>query len=121
MCHHTPLWGGIPASNMKAETMKKFGPLGLALAIAALTSACTTMTPNQIQEVSAEQVRGCKKMGPVNGSDAIFVGLSAAIGSKNAKAQAMNSAVTQGASHVVWSQMGTSMTNEWVGTAYKCR
>jgi len=106
---------------MKAETMKKFGPLGLALAIAALTSACTTMTPNQIQEVSAEQVRGCKKMGPVNGSDAIFVGLSAAIGSKNAKAQAMNSAVTQGASHVVWSQMGTSMTNEWVGTAYKCR
>ncbi|MFN3887321.1 MAG: hypothetical protein ACK4MG_10210 [Aquabacterium sp.] len=95
--------------------------LAAVMGAALLATGCTTMTTNNIQEVQAEQVKGCKKLGAVNGSDAIFVGLSASIGSKNAKAKAMNAAVDQGASHVVWSQMGTSMTNEWIGTAYRCK
>lgn len=111
----------IHRPSAESKTMNKFWPLSFVLAFAAALPACTTMTPNKIQEVSVDQVRGCKKLSPVNGSDAIFVGLSASIGSKNAKAQAMNSAVEQGATHVVWTQMGTSMTNEWVGTAYKCK
>lgn len=93
------------------------GLIGAAL----LATGCTTMTENNIREVQAEQVKGCKKLGPVNGNDATFVGLSASIGSKNAKAKAMNAAVALNASHVVWTQMGTSMTNEWVGTAYRCK
>jgi len=84
-------------------------------------TACTTMQTNSIIEATDQQVRACKLLGPVNGSDAIFVGLSASIGSKNAKAQAMNEAVRLSATHVAWSIMGTTMTNEWVGKAYRCK
>lgn len=90
-------------------------PLLLALA------NCATVKPNSIKEATEPEVRGCKMLGAINGSDAIFVGLSASVGSKNAKARAMNQAVGMNASHVVWSQMGTSMTSEWVGKAYLCR
>jgi hypothetical protein len=68
-----------------------------------------------------KEAKSCKLLGAINGSDAIFVGLSASIGSKNAKAKAMNSAAALNASHVTWSAMGTSMTNEWVGKAYHCK
>lgn len=97
------------------------------LALAALCSlttltACTTLQPNNIREVSDEsEVKRCRLAGPVHGSDAIFVGLSAGVGSKNAKARAMNEAVRLQATDVVWSQRGTSMTNEWVGKAYVCK
>lgn len=33
----------------------------------------------------------------------------------------MNQAVGFRATDVVWSQQGTSMTNEWVGKAYVCK
>lgn len=82
---------------------------------------CASVKPNSVKEVADTEVRGCKTLGPVNGSDAIFVGLSAAVGSKNAKARAMNQAIDMNATHVVWSQMGTSMTSEWVGKAYQCK
>lgn len=96
------------------------------LALACLSSltvltACTTVQPNNIREVNESSVARCKLAGPVQGSDAIFVGLSASVGSKNAKAKAMNQAVRLQATDVVWSQQGTSMTNEWVGKAYVCK
>lgn len=86
-----------------------------------LLTACTTVQPNNIREVNEADVKGCRLAGPVQGSDAIFVGLSASVGSKNAKAKAMNAAVRLQATDVVWSQQGTSMTNEWVGKAYVCK
>ena len=101
--------------------MKRLTSLALSLPLIVLLANCTTLKPNNIREVADNNVRGCKLLGAVNGSDAIFVGLSASVGSKNAKATALNQAVDLGATDVVWSQMGTSMTNEWVGKAYKCR
>ncbi len=93
----------------------------LAAVAAVLTlSGCATMQPNSIREVSEQQVKGCRALGNVSGSDAVFVGLSAAVGSKNAKARAINQAVGMKASDVVWSQSGTSMTSEWLGKAYAC-
>lgn len=91
------------------------------LGAAAILAACTTVTPNNIREVNEPDVRQCKLAGPVYGSDAVFVGLSAGIGSKNAKAKAMNEAVRLKATDVVWSQQGTSMTSEWIGKAYACK
>lgn len=85
-------------------------------------TACTTVTTNSIKESSDTQaMKRCKNLGDVNGSDAIFVGLSASVGSKNAYAKAMNQAVQMGATDVVWSQKGTSMTNEWIGKVYLCK
>lgn len=87
----------------------------------ATLAACATVEPNHIREVNEDSVRQCKLAGPVQGSDAVFVGLSASIGSKNAKARAMNQAIGLKATDVVWSQQGTSMTSEWVGKAYVCK
>ena len=87
----------------------------------AVLTACTTLVPNSIREVNHSDVKHCKLAGPVQGSDSVFVGLSAGIGSKNAKAKAMNEAVRLKATDVVWSQQGTSMTSEWVGKAYVCK
>jgi len=87
-----------------------------------IMTACTTVATNSIREVPDQQsVKNCKLLGDVAGSDAIFVGLSASVGSKNAYAKAMNQAVQLGATDVIWSQKGTSMTNEWVGKAYACK
>jgi hypothetical protein len=95
----------------------------LLVGIAAVISwaSCATLTPNLIREVTENDVKDCTLLGNIAGSDSIFVGLSAAVGTKNAKARAMNQAVSMGATDVVWSQMGTSLTNEWVGKAYQCR
>ena len=93
----------------------------IAIACIASASGCTTMTANNIREVTEHDARGCHELGQIAGSDSIFVGLSAAIGTKNAKAKAMNAAVDLGATDVVWSQKGTSMTNEWIGKAYICK
>ena len=90
-------------------------------AVMLVLAGCTTVTPNTIREVNEQNVMSCRFLGNVNGSDAIFVGLSSSIGSKNAKAKAMNEAVRLAASDVVWGQQGTSATNEWVGKAYACR
>ena len=103
------------------ETMnKRILALAALFSLTALT-ACTTLQPNNIREVNESDVKRCKLAGPVSGSDAIFIGLSASVGSKNAKARAMNEAVRLQATDVVWSQRGTSMTNEWVGQAYVCK
>jgi len=91
------------------------------LSTLAILTACATVKPNNIREVNDSEVKRCRLAGPINGSDAIFVGLSAGVGSKNAKARAMNEAVRLNATDVVWSQQGTSMTNEWVGKAYVCK
>ena len=87
----------------------------------AVLTPCTTVQPNTIREVNEADVKRCQLAGPVQGADAIFVGLSAGVGSKNAKAKAMNQAVRLQATDVVWSQQGTSMTSEWVGKAYVCK
>lgn len=87
----------------------------------AVLGACTTLTPNSLREVNDGDVKHCKLAGPVYGSDSVFVGLSAGIGTKNAKAKAMNEAVRLKATDVVWSQQGTSMTSEWIGKAYVCK
>lgn len=101
--------------------MKKLIPTFACLCTMAVLSACTTVKPNSIREVNDSEVKRCKLAGPVHGSDAVFVGLSASVGSKNAKARAMNEAIRLQATDVVWSQQGTSMTNEWVGKAYVCK
>lgn len=91
------------------------------LSALAVLAGCATVKPNNIREVNDSQVKRCRLAGQINGSDAIFVGLSAAVGSKNAKARAMNEAVGLNATDVVWSQRGTSATNEWIGNAYICK
>ena len=91
------------------------------LATIVLLAGCTTVSSNNIREVSEQNVKSCRFLGAVNGADAIFVGLSSSIGSKNARAKAINAAVALNATDVVWSQQGTSMTNEWIGKAYACR
>ncbi len=91
------------------------------LSALAVLAGCATVKPNNIREVNDSQVKRCRLAGPIKGSDAIFVGLSAGVGSKNAKARAMNEAVNLNATDVVWSQQGTSMTNEWIGNAYICK
>ncbi|MFM2086154.1 MAG: hypothetical protein RLZZ237_1023 [Pseudomonadota bacterium] len=98
----------------------RFTHWAVAAAMLALTG-CTTVTPNNIREVNEQNVKSCRFLGNVNGSDAIFIGLSSSIGSKNAKAKALNQGVNLKASDVVWSQQGTSTTNEWIGKAYACR
>ena len=79
------------------------------------------MPANNVRESQDTDVKGCKMLGPVNGSDSVFVGLSSAIGSKNAKAKAMTQAVNMRATDVVWTSQGTSMTSEWIGKAYACK
>ena len=74
-----------------------------------------------IREVMAGDVGRCRLLGDINGSNAVFVGLTAKIGSRKAKAQALEKATGMGADSVVWSQQGTSMTNEWIGKAYRCK
>lgn len=101
--------------------MKKLRFTLACLSSLTMLAACTTVQPNTIREVNEADVKGCRMAGPVQGADAIFVGLSAGVGSKNARAKAMNAAVRLGATDVVWSQQGTSMTNEWVGKAYVCK
>jgi len=101
--------------------MKKLIPALACLCGLAVLTACTTVKPNTIREVNEGDVKRCKLAGPVHGADAVFVGLSAGVGSKNAKARAMNEAVRLQATDVVWSQQGTSMTSEWVGKAYVCK
>lgn len=93
----------------------------LALAVLAISAGCTTMPANNVRESQEVNVKGCKMLGPVNGSDSVFVGLSSAIGSKNAKAKAMMQAVNLNATDVVWTSQGTSMTSEWIGKAYVCK
>lgn len=95
----------------------------LAAIIALTLAACATVQPSAtgIKETSENETRGCKMLGDVSGSDAIFVGLSASVGSKNARAKALNQAADLGANTVAWSQRGTSMTNEWIGKAYRCK
>jgi starvation-inducible outer membrane lipoprotein len=102
-------------------TMKKLILTLTCFSTLTVLAACATVQPNNIREVNDTVVKGCRLAGPVHGSDAIFVGLSASVGSKNAKARAMNEAVRLQATDVVWSQQGTSMTNEWVGKAYVCK
>ncbi len=108
-------------SNDKPIDMKKILPTLACLSSLAMLTACTTMQSNTIREVSDSNVKQCRPLGEVHGSDAVFVGLSASVGSRNAKARAMNDAVRLQATDVVWSQRGTSMTNEWVGKAYACK
>lgn len=92
-----------------------------ALGAASIFSACTTVSPNTIRDVNDSDVKRCTLAGTVSGADAVFVGLSAGIGSKNAKAKATNEAIRLKATDIVWSQRGTSMTSEWIGKAYVCR
>ena len=101
--------------------MNKLIPAIACLCGMAVLAACTTVKPNSIREVNDSEVKRCKLAGQVQGADAVFVGLSSAVGSKNAKARAMNEAVRLQATDVVWSQQGTSMTSEWVGKAYVCK
>lgn len=101
--------------------MNKLIPAFACLCGMVVLTACTTVKPNTIREVNESEVKRCKLAGPVHGADAVFVGLSAGVGSKNAKARAMNEAIRLQATDVVWSQQGTSMTNEWVGKAYVCK
>ena len=99
----------------------KYPITGALCAVTLFLAGCATVQPNSIREVAETQVAGCRLLGAVNGSDSVFVGLSAAVGSRNAKARAMNAAVALKATDVVWSQSGTSMTSEWIGKAYACR
>ena len=91
------------------------------LAGASTTTAPTQASPISIAEINPDSTKGCKMLGDVAGSDAIFVGLSASYGSKRAKEKAMTQATELGADAIAWSQRGTSMTNEWIGTAFRCK
>lgn len=97
-----------------------FGRIFSLLMLTLLLQDCATPTPNSIREVNETDITNCELVGTVAGSDSIFVGLTGSVGRRNAKARAMNQAVAMGATDVVWSQMGTSLTSEWVGRVYRC-
>ena len=73
-----------------------------------------------VKEATAAEVARCQPLGRVAASNSVFVGLSAALGKKNARSSALKKAAALGATHVLWSALGTSMTSEWVGDAYRC-
>lgn len=85
-----------------------------------LLAGCATPIETSIVATTADRVEHCQELGSVAGSNALFVGLSASIGRTRAQNDALAQASTMGATHVVWREMGTSLTNEWVGTAYQC-
>lgn len=101
-----------------------YGSSGMALAAILVTggalSGCATPVETSIIETTAQSVNGCEELGSVSGSNSVFVGLSAQIGRTHAKNAALNQAAHMRATHVVWSEMGSSLTNEWRGTAYRC-
>lgn len=85
------------------------------------SGAPPTGAASSILEVNDVDLRRCTFLGNISGSNSVFVGLSASVGRKMAKRTAFRTAEALGATHVVWSQTGTSLTNEWVGKAYRCR
>lgn len=86
----------------------------------AKSEAAVAAAAGTIREVTSEAARGCRELGAIAGSDAMFIGLMAKKGSQRAKAKALKQAGDLGANTVVWSQQGTSMTNEWTGNAFAC-
>ncbi len=101
--------------------MKKFMVVTSGVFFGMLVGCATPMKANSISEVDEiKNIDKCNSLGVVTGADAIMVGLLASKGSANAKAKAMNQAVDLGATHIIWSQRGTSITNEWYGKTYKC-
>ncbi len=105
-------WQNVPS---RAVT----GLFGVALMLA--VAGCATPVETNIVDARASDVEGCEDLGTVSGSNAIFVGLSASVGRTHAQNDALNQAAHLRATHVVWRERGTSLTNEWVGTAYACR
>lgn len=103
---------------------KRFGSSGsicaAILMAGGVLSGCATPVETSIIETTAQSVTGCEELGPVSGSNSVFVGLSAQIGRTHAKNAALNQAAHMRATHVVWSEMGSSLTNEWQGVAYRC-
>ncbi len=85
-----------------------------------ILAGCATPVETSIQETTEANVAGCEELGPIAGSNSVFVGLSASVGRTYAQNAALNDAAHMGATHVVWRDMGTSLTNEWAGTAYRC-
>jgi hypothetical protein len=92
----------------------------IASCIGVALTGCATPVETSIVSTTADRVEQCQELGAVAGSNALFVGLSASIGRTRAQNDALAQASTMGATHVVWREMGTSLTNEWVGTAYQC-
>ena len=99
-----------PSSARKAQEKASSG----------LVQASDAAAPGSLRELLSTQVGKCRVVGDIAGSDAMFVGLMAKKGSRRAKEKAVKQANDLGANAVVWSQQGTSMTNEWVGKAYRC-
>jgi uncharacterized protein YbjQ (UPF0145 family) len=91
-----------------------------AKASAGQAQATDAAASDSLRELLSTQVGKCRVVGDIAGSDAMFVGLMAKKGSRRAKEKAVKQATELGANAVVWSQQGTSMTNEWVGKAYRC-
>lgn len=107
---------------MKKQSWCRQAVLGCGLAAGALSLAgCATPVETSIIDARASDVAGCEELGSVSGSNAVFVGLSASVGRTHAQNAALNQAAHLRATHVVWRERGTSLTNEWVGTAYACR
>lgn len=92
------------------------------LAFSALVFAATAAAdePATLPELTMQRAATCTELGPVAGSNAMFVGLMAKRGSRKAREAAEKQATDLGGDAVLWSQRGTSLTNEWIGVAYAC-
>lgn len=110
---------GIPMKWQNVPGRALGGLFGAALVLA--LSGCATPVETSIIDARESDVAGCEDLGTVSGSNAVFVGLSASVGRTHAQNAALNQAAHLRATHVVWRERGTSLTNEWVGTAYACR
>jgi hypothetical protein len=85
-------------------------------------------TPGRIKEEASEDaVRSCRTLGAVSGSvraegffSSVMGGLVPSKGREIARMEALKQAAALGATHVVWSQTGSSIMYEYVGKAFKC-
>jgi hypothetical protein len=73
-----------------------------------------------IRELEATDVKACRVLGAVVGSNSIFVGPSANVGRRAARASALKATSQLGGNTVVWSEQGVGRNNRFRGIAYFC-
>lgn len=89
----------------------------LTLALGGCAVAPTQQARQITQTEDLDAVAGCQYIAPVNGVEPLLSGTNALSGAPNARAQALNAAAGQGATHVVWKQVQGAYAN---GSAYRC-
>lgn len=92
------------------------------LVLCSVLSSCATTLSSTGRSIAAaddKMVAGCKFVGDVQGSSG-WGGLAASTGMENSKNEALESAGTLGATHVVWVNVQGGYIPFAHGKAYKC-